>query len=334
MMSHALGSSTLAGHHTHSSMQRPTLVCHARQTPTARFGAAHSQLLGSRLGSHSFAGTQLKVSTPTSRQVACGATGVQANLFSRFFRVIRSYANSVVSGAEDPEKMLDQAVNEMQNDLVRLRQASAQVIASQRQLEAKYSQAKDTSDQWYRRAQLALEKGDEGLAREALSRRKGYDDNAKTMKVQLDAQVKAVDQLKGNTRMLENKLSEAKSKKDTLKARAKSASTSKQINEMLQGLNTSSASSAFDRMEEKVMALEGESDAAMQLSTSDELEGKFARLEGDDVDAELSAMKKGMLGNGGSSKSKQSLPEGRSEGRPYKDAIDWELEELRRKARD
>ncbi len=90
-------------------------------------------------------------------------------------------------------------------------------------------------------------------------------DNAKTMKVQLDAQVKAVDQLKGNTRMLENKLSEAKSKKDTLKARAKSASTSKQINEMLQGLNTSSASSAFDRMEEKVMALEGESEAAMQV---------------------------------------------------------------------
>ncbi len=85
------------------------------------------------------------------------------------------------------------------------------------------------------------------------------------MKVQLDAQVKAVDQLKGNTRMLENKLSEAKSKKDTLKARAKSASTSKQINEMLQGLNTSSASSAFDRMEEKVMALEGESEAAMQV---------------------------------------------------------------------
>ena len=85
------------------------------------------------------------------------------------------------------------------------------------------------------------------------------------MKVQLDAQVKAVDQLKGNTRMLENKLSEAKSKKDTLKARAKSATTSKQINEMLQGLNTSSASSAFDRMEEKVMSLEGESEAAMQV---------------------------------------------------------------------
>lgn len=327
-------SSSLATHTAHR-MHRPVATCQARQVPTARFGASYSQLLGSRVGSHSFAGKQLVALPPRSRQIACGATGVQANLVSRFFRVIRSYANSVVSGAEDPEKLLDQAVNEMQSDLVRLRQASAQVIASQRQLEAKYNQAKDTSDQWYRRAQLALEKGDEGLAREALSRRKGYDDNAKTMKVQLDAQVKAVDQLKGNTRMLENKLGEAKSKKDTLKARAKSASTSKQINEMLQGLNTSSASSAFDRMEEKVMALEGESEAAMQLGSSDELEGKFAQLEGDDVDAELSAMKKGLLSG---SKSKQSLPEGRSdgrsEGRPYKDAIDWELEELRRKARD
>ena len=85
------------------------------------------------------------------------------------------------------------------------------------------------------------------------------------MKIQLDAQSKAVDQLKGNTRMLENKLTEAKSKKDTLKARAKSATSSKQINEMLQGLNTGSATAAFDRMEEKVMALEGESEAAMQV---------------------------------------------------------------------
>ena len=91
-------------------------------------------------------------------------------------------------------------------------------------------------------------------------------DNAKTMKVQLDAQTKAVDQLKGNARMLENKLADAKSKKDTLKARAKSANSSKQINEMLAGLNTGSATAAFDRMEEKVMSLESESEAAMQVT--------------------------------------------------------------------
>ena len=65
--------------------------------------------------------------------------------------------------------------------------------------------------------------------------------------------------------MLESKLTEAKSKKDTLKARAKSAQTSRQINDMIQGLNTSNAMTAFDRMEEKVMSLEAESDATLQV---------------------------------------------------------------------
>ena len=69
-------------------------------------------------------------------------------------------------------------------------------------------------------------------------------------------------------RMLDQKLSEAKSKKDTLKARAKSAETSKQIQDMVQGLNTSNAMAAFDRMEEKVMALEAESEATLQVNTS------------------------------------------------------------------
>lgn len=113
--------STLASH-AHSKMHRPSLTCQARQAPTARFGASQSQLLGNRLGSHSFAGyyvvdlmllypacksrashrsvscdagKQFVALPPRSRQIACGATGVQANLFSRFFRVIRSYANSV-----------------------------------------------------------------------------------------------------------------------------------------------------------------------------------------------------------------------------------------------
>lgn len=66
-------------------------------------------------------------------------------------------------------------------------------------------------------------------------------------------------------RTLEQKLTEAKSKKDTLKARAKSAQTTRQINDMLQGLNTSNAMTAFDRMEEKVVALEAESDATLQV---------------------------------------------------------------------
>jgi phage shock protein A len=261
---------------------------------------------------------------------------VEANIFGRVGRVFRSYLNAAVSKAEDPEKILEQAVNDMQGDLIKMRQASAQVMASQKQLEVKYNQAQQTSDEWYRRAELALNKGDDDLAREALKRRKAYAENAAAMKAQVDQQRKATDQLISNTRMLEQKLAEAKSKKDTLKARAKSASASKQITDMIQGLNTSNALTAFDKMEEKVMALEAESESTLQLAAPDNLEQQFKALEGDSVDDDLAKMKAGRLGSGSSRNgSKAQLPEGRPYDQVFKkDAIDQELDELRRRARE
>lgn len=278
-----------------------------------------------------FTGRKLSMHVPAASRTACRAA-TEANLFGRVTRVFRSYANALVSKAEDPEKILEQAVNDMQGDLIKMRQASAQVMASQKQLEVKYNQAQSTADEWYRRAELALNKGDEELAREALKRRKAYSDNAKQMKAQVDQQRKATDSLIANTRMLEQKLAEAKSKKDTLKARAKSANASKQITEMIQGLNTSNALTAFEKMEEKVMALESESEATLQLAAPDSLEQQFKNLEGDDIDDDLAKLKRGTLGNGAP---KAQLPEGR----PYqevfkKDAIDQELDELRRRARE
>lgn len=261
-----------------------------------------------------------------STGLACGASSVQMNLFSRLGRVVKSYANSLVSSAEDPEKILEQAVEDMQNDLVKMRQASAQVMASQKQLENKYLQAKTTADEWYRRAELALQKGEEELAKEALKRRKSYKESADQWEGQLGAQRKATEQLIANSRMLESKLAEAKAKKDTLKARAASAKTSKQISEMLSSVNTSNAFTAFEKMEEKVMAMEAESEAVTLLGVNDELESKFAMLEGNNVESELDQMKRKLA----SSSSKAELPPGR----PMKDFIDLELEELRRKAKE
>jgi len=258
------------------------------------------------------------------------AVVVQANLFSRVIRVVSSYANQLVSSAEDPEKLLDTVVTEMQEDLIKMRQASAQVMASQKQMEAKFRQAQNTADDWLKRAELAVAKGEDELAREALKRRKTYQDQADGMKMQLEAQKKAVDQLIANTKVLEQKLLEAKSKKDTLKARAASAKTSKQIQEMVGSLDTSSAVAAFDKMEEKVMAMEAESEAVGMLTGSNGLEAKFAALEGGTVEDELAALKQGMLTGSSSSSSPKALPEGR----PVRDAIDMELEELRKKARE
>ncbi|XAR65800.1 hypothetical protein NMG60_11011748 [Bertholletia excelsa] len=265
-----------------------------------------------------------------------GALGARMNLFDRFARVIKSYANAIISSFEDPEKILEQTVIEMNDDLTKLRQATAQVLASQKQLENKFKAAQRASEDWYRRAQLALGKGEEDLAREALKRRKAYADNANALRAQLDQQKSVVDNLVSNTRLLESKIQEAKSKKDTLKARAQSAKTATKVSEMLGNVNTSSALSAFEKMEEKVLAMESQAEALNQLTT-DDLEGKFALLESSSVDDDLANLKKELSG----SSKKGELPPGRTavastnSAFPFQDTeIERELNELRRKAKE
>jgi len=129
-------------------------------------------------------------------------------------------------------------------------------------------------------------------------------------------------------RLLEQKLAEAKSKKDTLKARAQSAKTSKQVQEMVSGVGTSNSLAAFERMEEKVMRMEAESDAIGQISSgSSGLEAQFAALEAGNVDDELAMMKKQITGD----VPKQASTD---KPKPVTDSIDAELEELRRKAKE
>lgn len=216
-------------------------------------------------------------------------------LFDRVSRVIRANINSLVGQAEDPEKILEQTVLDMQEDLIQLRQAVAQAIASQKRTERQYAQAHATSEEWYRRAQLALQKGDDNLAREALTRRKTYEETAQAMKGQLEQQSEIVTKLKQNMMALESKIAEARTKKDLYIARARSAKASQQINEMMGRVGPSGAISAFERMEEKVLSLEAQSEALAELA-SDDLTKQFAALEsGNDVEDELAAMKAQML---------------------------------------
>jgi phage shock protein A len=216
-------------------------------------------------------------------------------LIDRILRVIRANLNSLIGQAEDPEKILEQAVEEMQQDLIQLRQAVAQAIATQKRTERQASQAQTTANDWYNRAQLALSNADENLAREALTRRKSYQETAKAMQAQLEQQAGIVTKLKENMRTLESKISEAKTKKDLYIARARSAQASQKINEMLGNVGTGSSLSAFERMEEKVMQLEAQSEAIEQLGSSD-LEKRFAALEGgNDIDAELATLKANMI---------------------------------------
>ncbi|MCP2728470.1 PspA/IM30 family protein [Limnofasciculus baicalensis] len=212
-------------------------------------------------------------------------------LIDRILRVIRANLNNLIAQTEDPEKILEQAVEDMQQDMIQMRQAVAGAIASLKRTERQVSQAEATANEWYSRAQLALSKGDDTLAREALTRRKIAQETAKILLPQLAQQNEVVAKLRKEMRMLESKIAQAKTKKDLYIARARSAQASQKVNEMLGNFHTGSTLSAFERMEEKVMRLEAESEAIEQL-TGNELENKFAALEaGDDVDEQLAAMK-------------------------------------------
>jgi len=216
------------------------------------------------------------------------------SFFSRIWRLVRANANDMVSRAEDPAKILDQAMVDMQGDLVKLRQAVATSIASQKRLEQRSNQARAQANHWEERAKVALKGGDEGLAREALARRKTYADTVQSLSTQLESQGAQVESLKRNLLKLEGKIAQAKTKKDTLKARAQAAQAQKQLQGAVSGISTDSAMAAFERMEEKVDSLEAESVAATELA-GDELESRFATLESSsDVDADLAALKASM----------------------------------------
>lgn len=212
-------------------------------------------------------------------------------LFDRITRVIRSNVNNMVGNAEDPEKVLEQTVADMQEDLVQLRQAVASAIATQKRTERQANQADSTAQEWYNRAQLALNQGNETLAREALTKRKSYQETATAHKTQLEQQSTVVSRLKKDMQTLEAKISELKTKKDMYIARARSAQASQRLNEMLGGVDATSSLSAFERMEEKVLQLEAQSEAIASLG-SDDLQKQFNSLEAsNDIDAELAAMK-------------------------------------------
>ncbi|KAJ9506835.1 hypothetical protein QJQ45_013554, partial [Haematococcus lacustris] len=274
-----------------------SVLCRSAPTP------ARSHIL--KRSSPGFSGKSLSLPSPVSAHTArrstrsrAAAVTVEANLFSRAFRVVQAFINQTLGGFEDPEKLLDRLMDEMTQDAGRMRQASAQAMAAQRQMTTRTANAQAAADQWLRRAELAVSRGQDELAREALTRRKALQADADKMAAQAKMQQQACDQLSASVRMLESKISEARSKKETLKARAASAKTSIAIQEMIGSLRSTSSSSfaVFDKMEEKVMALEAEAQSAAALATPDALEARFAMLEGGGgVEDELQALKSGLL---------------------------------------
>jgi len=136
----------------------------------------------------------------------------------------------------------------------------------------------------------AIKDGNDALAKEALKRKRDFDQLAKEFKLQFDDQAKSVQFLKGGLTELETKLAEAKRKKDILIARQKRAQAQKAITESMSGMSKNSAFAALERMENRVKNVEAHAEAIAELE-SEKLETRFASLEKDDISEELAKLK-------------------------------------------
>ena len=260
-------------------------------------------------------------------------TALQMGLVDRFLRVAKGNVNAVLQSLEAPEKIMNQAVSDMQNNLIKIRQTYAEVTASQRRLIKQKQQASAVAEDWYGRAQLALERGKEDLAREALARRQQQIEVINELQPQIDAQDVSLDRLYEGMSALEKKIMEAKAKKDQYIARAKTAESVTKVNDMIGAIGTGKTSmDAFRRMEEKVEALEAVAEASAEMSGLSNLlpggsdaftlEKEFQLLEASSsVDEELARMKKNLLGPSSSSKKWKT--------KKYDPAVEIELEKVK-----
>jgi phage shock protein A len=202
--------------------------------------------------------------------------------FQRLATLIKSNLNDLISRSEDPEKMLNQIVEDMTNQLGEAKKMVALSIADEKKLEKQTQQELATAAEWERRAMLAVRAGDDNLAKEALSRKKEHESLGEQFKDQWQKQKTSVDQLKLALRALNAKIEEAKRKKNLLIARKKRAEAQKAIQETMGGLRNASAFETFDRMAGKIEQMEAEASAQAELNeeySGDVLAHKFSQLE-------------------------------------------------------
>src|SRR3972149_9267411 len=222
-------------------------------------------------------------------------------IFDRFATMLRSNLNDLISRAENPEKMLNQLIVDMRTQLDRARQQVAQSIADEKKLEADAIAMKKQAEDWERRAMLAVEQGRDDLAKQALMR---YNEALQGAQQLHDTWVKSkteTESLKASLRQLNDKIEEAKRKKNILIARARRAEAQQRIQETLSGMGDKSAFESFARMQEKIEANERKAIASAELNeemSGDSLARQFEQLEyHGSSDPELPDHK-GMMGGG------------------------------------
>ncbi len=212
-------------------------------------------------------------------------------LLERVSTLIRANINDLVDRAEDPEKMIKQVILDMENQYLQVKTQVAVSIADQHMLEKSLRENEDTAQQWMRKAELAVDKTQDDLARAALDRFQTSQRLAQSYREQVGDQRAQVETLKGALVKLEQKLDEAKSKRDLLIARHRRSIALGKAAHAQTVLGDNSKSATFDRLKDRVHHTEAVATAEVEL-LSDDVGEKLTRLDRDaEVDRLLAELK-------------------------------------------
>lgn len=243
-------------------------------------------------------------------------------ILDRVSNLVRANINDLLDRAEDPEKMLEQILRDMQTGIGTAKSQVAAMIAQEKELEADYQDNANLAAEWGEKAKRAVAAGKDDLAREALRRKKDADENAAVYKQQAEIQGQTVEKLKSQLNQLESKYQSTVSQKESLIARQRRAEVQKQVTKQasatVSSLSPLDASSELDRMERKIRSNESEAAAYQELSDNS-FDTQFQELDYDvDIEKELEALKAGNSDVAGALSAKASDGESDAKTTTYK----------------
>jgi phage shock protein A len=220
-------------------------------------------------------------------------------ILERMQRLVRANVNDLIDRAEDPEKMIDQILRDMQSNIVTARSQVAAMIAQEKELEADLNETRQLSAEWGEKAKRAVDAGKDDLAREALRRKRDNDENAAGYEQQHTVQLQTVDKLKSQLQQLESKYQQTLGQRDSLLARNRRAKATQKVAEFTSTLSPLDASSELERMERKIRSNESQAAALSEMGESS-FDAQFRELDYDvDIEKELESLKGGSSGTAG-----------------------------------
>lgn len=214
-------------------------------------------------------------------------------LFKRLRDISLANINAMLDRVEDPVKLLDQYLRDMEEDLQDAEEAVAKAIAVEKKLKAQFEEAQSLAEKRAKQAEEAVLAGNDDLARRALADKREQEAKAKDFQNQYQTAKANADALREKLAEMKEEIGKMRNKRDTLVARAQAAKAQKEISQAMSGIGSDGAMRGFQRMEDKVLQLEAEAEASGEVYKKERsLDDEFNELRRNaDVEDELAALK-------------------------------------------